>query len=232
MKYIVIGLGNFGLALAKKLTKLGNEVIGVDSSMTKVESVKEKISHAICLDATDEYTMGGLPYKDTDVVIIAIGEDTGANIMATAIIKKLHPNRIISRAIDPLHETILEAMDIHTIVHPEEETAEKWAKKLSLRGLVESFELSGKHSIVEIRLPQNFVGKSPDEIEFRSKYNLVLVTVIKIVAEKSIFGKVKRVNEVQGVVNSETPFDKGDILVLYGDNEDVKTFIKESNATE
>ncbi|MBW8358649.1 MAG: TrkA family potassium uptake protein [Weeksellaceae bacterium] len=232
MNYIVIGLGNFGLALAKKLTKLGNEVIGVDSSMTKVESVKEKISHAICLDATDEYTMGGLPYKDTDVVIIAIGEDTGANIMATAIVKKLHPHRIISRAIDPLHATILEAMDIHTIVHPEEETAEKWAKKLSLRGLVESFELSGKYSIVEIRLPLNFIGKSPEEIEFRAKYNLVLVTVMKITAEKSIFGKVKRVNEVQGVVNSETPFGKGDILVLYGDNADIKTFIRESNATE
>ena len=34
MIYIVIGLGNFGLALAEILTKLGNEVIGVDSSMT------------------------------------------------------------------------------------------------------------------------------------------------------------------------------------------------------
>ena len=232
MKYIVIGLGNFGLALAEKLTKLGNEVIGVDSSMTKVESVKEKISHAICLDATDEYTMGGLPYKDTDVVVIAIGENTGANIMATAIIKKLHPNRIISRAIDPLHATILEAMDIHTIIHPEEETAEKWAKKLSLKGLVESFELSGKYSIVEIRLPQKFVGKSPVEIEFRAKYNLVLVTVIKILAEKSIFGKVKRVNEVQGVVNNETPLEKGDILVLYGDNDDIKSFIRDSNSEE
>ena len=106
MKYIVIGLGNFGLSLAEKLTKLGNEVIGIDNSMTKVEAVKEKISHAICMDATDEYTMTGLPWKDTDIVIIAIGEDTGANIMATAMVKKLHPNRIISRAITPIHETI------------------------------------------------------------------------------------------------------------------------------
>lgn len=228
MKYIVIGLGNFGLSLAEKLTKLGNEVIGVDSSMSKVEAVKERLSHAICLDATDEYTMAGLPFKNTDVVIVAIGEDKGANIMATAMVKKLHSNRIISRAIDPIHETILEAMDIHTIVHPEEETAEKWAKKLSLKGMVESFELSGKYSIVEITLPERCIGKTVEQIGFRSNYNLVFVTLIRKIIEKNIFGKVKRVNEVQGVVNAETTLERADILVLYGENEDIKKFIKEN----
>jgi trk system potassium uptake protein TrkA len=226
MKYIVIGLGNFGLSLAEKLTKLGNEVIGVDNSITKVEAVKEKISHAICLDATDEYTMSGLPFKDTDTVIIAIGENTGANIMATAMVKKLHPNRIISRAIDPLHETILEAMDIHTIVHPEEETAEKWAKKLSLKGMVESFELSGKFSIVELTAQESCIGKKIEDIGFRSNYNLVFITIIRKTIEKNILGRVKRVNEVQGVVNNEVVIEKGDILVLYGENEDIKKYIK------
>lgn len=226
MKYIVIGLGNFGLSLAEKLTKLGNEVIGVDNSMTKVESVKEKISHAICLDATDEYTMGGLPFKDTDTVIIAIGENTGANIMATAMVKKLHPNRIISRAIDPLHQTVLEAMDIHTIVHPEEETAEKWAKKLSLKGMVESFELSGKFSIVELTAQESCIGKKIEDIGFRRNFNLVFITIIRKTIEKNILGRVKRVNEVQGVVNNEVVIEKGDILVLYGENEDIKKYIK------
>lgn len=229
MKYIVIGLGNFGLSLAEKLTKMGNEVIGIDSSLSKVESVKERISHAICMDATDEYTMGGLPFKDTDVVIVAIGEDKGANIMATAMVKKLHSNRIISRAIDPLHETILEAMDVHTIVHPEEETAERWAKKLSLKGMVESFELSGKFSIAEVSIPERSVGKTIQEIGFRRDYNLVLVTIIKKVAEKNFFGKAKRVNEVQGVVNYDAILERGDILVLYGENEDIKKFITSQN---
>jgi trk system potassium uptake protein TrkA len=228
MKYIVIGLGNFGLSLAEKLTKLGNEVIGIDSSMTRVEAVKEKISHAICMDATDEFTMNGLPFKDTDIVIVAIGEDTGANIMATAMVKKLHPHRIISRAITPIHETILEAMDVQTIIHPEDESAERWAKKLALKGMVESFELSGTYSIVEIAIPNKLVGKTIEEVEFRNKYNLVIVTTIKKIAEKNIFGKVKRINQVQGVVNSETPLEGGDILVIYGENDDIKRFIEEN----
>ena len=228
MKYIVIGLGNFGLSLAEKLTKLGNEVIGIDNSMAKVEAVKEKISHAICMDATDEYTMNGLPFKDTDIVIIAIGEDTGANIMATAMVKKLHPNRIISRAISNIHETILEAMDVQTIIHPEEETAERWAKKLSLKGMVESFELSINYSIAEIAIPDQLVGKTIEAVGFRNNYNLVCVTIIKKIADKNIFGKVKRINKIQGVVTTDTVLESADILVIYGENEDIKKFIKEN----
>ena len=75
MKYIVVGLGNFGASIAEKLTAQGNEVIGLDNSMTKVDAYKEKISHTICMDAMDEFTVAGLPLKETDVVIIAIGED-------------------------------------------------------------------------------------------------------------------------------------------------------------
>ncbi|MGV8914323.1 MAG: NAD-binding protein [Kaistella sp.] len=228
MKYIVIGLGNFGLSLAEKLTKLGNEVIGIDNSMTKVEAVKEKISHAICMDATDEYTMTGLPFKDTDVVIIAIGEDTGANIMATAMVKKMHPHRIISRAISTIHETILEAMDVHTIIRPEEETAERWARKLSLKGMVESFELSINYSIVEIAIPNVLVGKTISEVGFRQNYNLVCVSIIKKVIDKNFFGKTKRINQIQGVVDTETILQSADILVIYGENDDIRKFINEN----
>lgn len=228
MKYIVIGLGNFGLALAEKLTKLGNEVIGVDNSLTKVEAVKEKISHAICMDATDEYTMSGLPFKDTDVVIVAIGEDTGANIMATAMVKKLHPHRIISRAISTIHETILEAMEVQTIIHPEEETAERWARKLSLKGMVESFELSINYSIVEIAIPDKLIGKTIEQVGFRNNYNLVCVSIIKKIADKNFFGKVKKINQIQGVVTTDTVLQSADILVIYGENEDIRKFIKEN----
>ena len=103
MKYIIFGLGNFGSSLGQKLTEQGNEVIGIDRSMEKVDDLKEKISHTICMDSTDQFTVSGLPLKDTDVVIVAIGEDQGANIMTTAVLKNLKVKRLISRAITPLH---------------------------------------------------------------------------------------------------------------------------------
>ena len=40
MKYLVIGLGNLGRAIAESLTRIGNEVIGVDINPHKTEAVK------------------------------------------------------------------------------------------------------------------------------------------------------------------------------------------------
>ena len=104
MKYIIAGLGNFGSSLGMALTSQGHEVIAIDSSMQKVEAYKEVISSTICMDATEEYTVSGLPINDTDIVVVAIGEDQGANVMATAQFKTLKARRLISRSINPLHE--------------------------------------------------------------------------------------------------------------------------------
>ena len=54
MKIIVFGLGNFGMSLAISLTETGNEVIGVDKNIEKINLIKDKISHAIALDSTNE----------------------------------------------------------------------------------------------------------------------------------------------------------------------------------
>ena len=118
MKYIIFGLGNFGASLGQKLTSQGNEVIGVDNNMDKVDALKESISHTVCMDSTDQFTVSGLPLRETDVVIVAIGEDQGSNIMTTAVLKNLKVKRLISRAITPLHETVLEAIGVDEIVHP------------------------------------------------------------------------------------------------------------------
>lgn len=224
MKYIIVGLGNFGASLAEKLTAQGNEVIGIDNRMNKVDLFKEKISHTICMDATDEFTVSGLPLKETDVVIIAIGEDQGANVMTTALFKNFQVKRLISRAIDPLHEKVLIAIGVDEIVHPEEETAERWAKKLCLTNVVDSFELSDDYSIIEIEIPNKFVGKTIKEIELRSKYNLLALTTIKKTEVKSVVGKTRNENRVQGVASPNTILDENDILVVYGANNDLRNF--------
>lgn len=229
MKYIIFGLGNFGAALGIKLTEQGNEVIGVDNNMDKVDGLKEKISHTVCLDSTDQFTVSGLPLKDTDVVIVAIGEDQGANIMTTAVLKNLEVKRLISRAITPLHETVLEAMGVDEIVHPEEETAERWSKKLCLKGVVDSFELSGQYSIVEVSVPSKYAGKTLQEVGFRRTRNLVVLTTIKRKEEKNLIGINRDINQVQGVASPKTLLEEGDIMVIYGDNKDIKNLLNEKD---
>lgn len=227
MKYIIIGLGNFGASIAQKLTEQGNEVIGIDTSMIKVDAYKEKISHTICMDATDEFTVSGLPLKETDIVLVAIGEDQGANIMTTAIFKNFEVKRLISRAINPLHEKVLQAIGVDEIVHPEEETAERWAKKLCLSNVVDSFELNDDYSIIEAKVPDDYVGKTVRKVGFRRVFNLLVLTIIKKVEVKSIWGKTKTEAQIQGVSSADNILEPNDILVLYGSNKDLKIFLKQ-----
>ena len=199
MKYIVIGLGNFGAALSTMLTEMGHEVMGVDNTMSKVESLKDKVTHVICMDCTDINAVNTLPLKDTDAVIVSIGEDERASLLSTAILKQLNVKKLISRAVNPLHKTVLEAMQVDEIFHPEEESAERFAKKLNIKGVIDSFDLSGGYNIVEAEVPTRYAGKTLEEVKFRKNYNVVVLTTLKVSEEKNIMGVNRKVTKVQGV---------------------------------
>ncbi len=96
-----------------------------------MEEIKERVTQAICLDCKRQEAVKLLPLRNTDVVIVSIGEDEGENILTTALRKKMAVPRLISRSVSQLHETILEAMGVTEIVRPEEESAERWAKRLA-----------------------------------------------------------------------------------------------------
>ena len=226
MKYIIAGLGNFGSALAEKLTLMGNEVIGIDTNYEKIDLLKEKITDTICMDSTDQYAVSGLPIKETDVVIIAMGEKQGINILASALFKNLKAKYIISRAITPLHESILEAIGVNEIIHPEEESAERWAKKLSLTDVIDSFELNANYSIVEAKVPKEMIGKTIKETQIRDNFNILILTVIKKEMTSNFLGISKKVDTIKGVAYSSQKLEDDDILVLFGLNHDIKKFLK------
>jgi len=43
-RFAVIGLGQFGSAIARNLSKRGAEVLAIDSSLEKVEGLKDEVS--------------------------------------------------------------------------------------------------------------------------------------------------------------------------------------------
>ncbi|AGA77831.1 potassium channel family protein [Echinicola vietnamensis] len=222
MKFIIVGMGNFGAYLAARLTDKGHEVIGVDSDMSKIEGVKDKVTHTICMNATDKQAVKNLPIKDTDVVLIAIGEDMGASIMATAVFKELKAKRIISRAITNTHETVIKAIGIDEIIHPEEETAERLAKKLEMKGVIDSFDISDGYNIVELNAPNEFIGKTIGETDVRNRFNVNILTIIKVRNRPNLFGDMQERQKVLGVVSGSTVIEEGDILVLFGDIKDIQ----------
>ncbi|AVR43962.1 potassium transporter TrkA [Christiangramia fulva] len=227
MKYIVIGLGIFGSSIAEKLTGMGNEVIGVDVNLGKVEGIKEKITHAVGLDATDVEAVKNLPLKDTDVVIVGIGEDRGANIMAAALMKQMHVKRLIARAVDPLQRMVLEAMGVKEIIHPEKETADRWAQKLNMEGVVDSFELDSEYSIVETRIPPEYDGKAIKDLQLKKEFNVIILTTMKVSHTKNELGAETEKPTVQGIARADTILSQDEIMVLYGYNKDIERLLEE-----
>lgn len=119
MKYLVIGLGNFGKTLAEELTDQGHEVIGIDRSELRVEEVKERISVAYIMDSTERAALRILPLDEIDCVVVAIGQSMDHSLRTVAALKELSVKHIYARAMDQTHRSILRAMNIEKIFIPE-----------------------------------------------------------------------------------------------------------------
>ncbi|HSI78790.1 MAG TPA: TrkA family potassium uptake protein [Lunatimonas sp.] len=229
MKYIIVGLGNFGGYLAKRLTDLGHEVTGVDSKEEKVELFKDSITNAITLDATDAQAVKTLPLKDCHVAIIAIGEDFGASIMVTAIFKQMNVKRLISRSINKIHETVIQAIGVDEIIHPEEESAERMAKRLQMKGVLDSLDVTDDYNIIEVKAPARYVGLTIAQTKIRQDHNINILTLIKMEETLNIFGIKAKSKKVSGVVTAETKIEDGDILLLFGHVKDIQTILNLDN---
>jgi trk system potassium uptake protein TrkA len=227
MKFIIIGLGNFGASLAFKLTEMGHEVIGADKRPEKVEATKERVTFSICLDSTNPLAIKNLPIEETDVVIVAIGEDEGSSILTTALVKQNNAKRIISRAISVLHHNVLETMGVDEIVHPEEEAAYRLAKRLELNQIVDSFDISAKYSIYEIKVPKHLVGKTVLQSGIRQEHQLNIITIIRKKKRKNILGVVREVKDSIGVVSPDTVLMEEDLMVVFAKREDLEKFLSE-----
>ncbi len=55
--FAVIGLGRFGLAVAKRLTEMGMDVIAIDKNEDKVNEISNIVNHAVQLNATNEKSL-------------------------------------------------------------------------------------------------------------------------------------------------------------------------------
>lgn len=226
MKFIVFGLGNFGKALAIRLTELGHEVIGVDENMSKVEHLKEQITHTVCMDCTDKEAVSSLPLRDSHAVIVAIGENEAASLMTTALLKQFEIKRIIGRVVSDLQKTVLEAMKIEEFIMPEEESAERLAIRLVNLNIIDSFKISDNYSIIEAIVPPRYVGKTLAEADFTNVYKIIVLTTLKEQKTEKR-GIIRISNEATGIAKSTTMLAEGDVLVLFGNLKDINKMIEE-----
>lgn len=205
---LVLGLGRFGSALAKKLFEKDVEVMAVDRDYTKVQKMSDSVTYAAQADMTDEDAMKDLGIKNFDIAVIATGSNIEASIEATLICKDAGITTVIAKATTDTHERILEKIGADKIIFPELDSGERLARVISGSNLLEFIEFSNEFSLAEVRVHKAWVGKDLMELDFRNKYNLNVVAFER--GGKTILNP-----------GPHTKIEKNDLVVLIGRKEDV-----------
>lgn len=205
---LVLGLGRFGSALAKKLFEKDVEVMAVDRDYTKVQKVADKVTYAAQADMTDENAMKELGIKNFDIAVIATGSNIEASIEATLLCKDAGITTVIAKATNLTHERILRKIGADKIIFPELDSGERLARVISGSNLLEFIEFSSEFSLAEVRVHKAWIGKNLMELDFRKEYNLNVVAFER--AGKTLINP-----------GPNTRIEENDLIALIGRSEDV-----------
>lgn len=212
-QYAVFGLGSFGMSVAVTLQNLGCEVVVVDNRMERIQEIADDVSYAIQADMQDVEAIRSLGARNLDGVIIAVSEDMEASVMATIITKEQGVPYVLAKARNELHAKILRKIGADAVVFPEQETGERIAKNLVSTNFADWIALSPEYSIIEVAVPEGWIGKSLKELDVRRSHDVSVVGVVD--------GEKVEVNP-----DPEKPFEKDMVLILVGANEALENLQK------
>jgi trk system potassium uptake protein TrkA len=200
---VIIGLGQFGMSVARALASRGVEILAVDVREERVRAVAAFVTEAACFDATDESALARTSPERRDVCLCAIGDEAKqASILCTALLKQMGARRVIARANDDLHARILTLVGADQVVNPEREFGDRFANQILHEGIRGEMSLGEGVLITELAVPADFVGQTLGQLELPRRFG---VTVVAIRSARS--GAV-----VQPRVDSK--FQTGDVMVV------------------
>ena len=175
--FAVLGLGQFGMTAAMALVAEGKEVMAVDTDRDRINDVKDRVASAVVADASDRSVAEKFLSEDIDCVIISLGQRSDAAILATLYAKELGVRHVIAKANSPDHGKILAMVGATQVVHPSEAQARRLVSSLVRPNIVEYLPLVEGYSVVEIKAPDRFVGKSLKELNLRQEYRIEVIGI-------------------------------------------------------
>ncbi|MCI0746837.1 MAG: TrkA family potassium uptake protein [Verrucomicrobia subdivision 3 bacterium] len=224
MKCAVIGLGEFGRAAAVGLSKEGVEVIAVDVSMDRVNSVKDRVALALRMDASQENALHAHGIGEVDVLIAAIGANFEAQVLVVVHAKQFGIKKIVARATTADHHRVLKAVGADEVFNPEEEAARWMVQRLLITNISSYFELAEGFSVVEVNAPPGIVGKSLEELSLRRRFRINLVALKRMELTSRGEKVLKMFNPVP---LPDEIIQPDDVLALVGSVIDLANFMGE-----
>ena len=207
-RFVMLGMGSFGTALARRLAANGCQVIGVDSRRERLEAVKNEIFECVVGDCTDREVLENLPIKDATAVFISLGENISQSLLATLHVKELGARNVIVKGVTKEHGKILEHLGVDRVVFPEEEVARELADRMTWPNVLDYLPIDPEYSVAEVAMPSSLSGRTLAEANLRSKIGvhvMGLKDVMKGKFEMFPDGKTKLLeDQVLLVVGRET----------------------------
>ncbi|MDO5695564.1 MAG: TrkA family potassium uptake protein [Eubacteriales bacterium] len=203
--YAVLGLGKFGMAVARELSDLDCDVIAVDMDEEIVKMMSREVDYAVAADVTDKNAMKEIGLADTDAVFISIAEDLEASILAALIAKELGVKQIIAKASSYMHGKVLDKIGVTRVLYPEREMGRRMARNIVAGNFLDMIDLSREYSLVEIKVPEKWIGETILGLNVRQKYGLNIVAM-------------KRGEDIFVNIDPNKPFAEHDVLIVVGSN--------------
>lgn len=205
-EFVVFGLGRFGRSVATTLAESGCEVLVVDNDEDKIQAMADSVTYAVKADVCDSEIIETLGISNFDGAIVAIGENLEASVMITILVKELGIPFVLAKAQTDIHAKVLKKVGADTVVFPEKETGIRIAHNLIMGNLFNAIELSSTTSMMEIDVPESWVGESITELNLRVKYRVNVIAL-------------KHNSELNINFNPEEKLRKEDILIVIGKND-------------
>lgn len=208
-QFAILGLGRFGQSIAKTLVDNGCDVLCVDKNIDAVNEMSKYASNVTRADVADVHAMSALGLNNFDVVIIAIGENMEAGIMATLIAKEMGVQNVITKAKNEIQKSILQKVGADRVVLPEKDMGIRIATNLITSNIIDFISLSDKFTIAEIEPRKEWIDISLKKSNIRAEHRLNVVAI-------------KRNNDIIVSPKAEEIIQKDDILVIIGTITDIQ----------
>lgn len=173
----VLGLGKYGRSLAENLYRLGADVLAVDSDEELINDISDKCTSAVCANLNDEDEVEALGLKNMDIVVVCMGSNLAASIMAVAVAKEQGVPFVVCKTSSKRMSTILTKVGADKIINPEGDGGSRSARILVSSSFKDFFEIDENMYMIETRPKKEWLGKTLMQLNLRQKMNLNVVAI-------------------------------------------------------
>ena len=127
---VIVGLGRYGVTIARKLSDAGIEILAIDNNMEAIDKISSHVTKAICIDVTSPEIWEQVPLKNFDIGVVSFGENIAASILSCIALKDAGVKYVIAKAANKYHREVLKKINVDEIVFPEEIVGEMTANNI------------------------------------------------------------------------------------------------------